>query len=86
MGIDNKPEKADGLSIQDPNRPENNISGGSFKATQAFQLFSDAYDTITDCIKRVDMKQDIGSSILACILGGNYSSYVDQRRIMRSLK
>jgi len=86
VGIDGRPEKPTGLSIQDPNKPENNISGGSHKAPQAFQIFADAFDTITDCVDRVHMKTDIGSSILACILGGNYSSYIDQRRIMRSLK
>ncbi|KAL6702763.1 hypothetical protein ACN47E_000947 [Coniothyrium glycines] len=85
-GIDDREEKPDGLSIQDPNRPENNISGGSHRAKDTFKAFAAAHKTLEDRIQAAKAGQDIGSSILECVLGGNYSSYIKQRRHMRSLK
>ena len=85
-GIDDRLEQATGLSIQDPNRPENNISGGSRKAIDAFNVFSAAYDTLKDRMSAAKVGHEIGPSILECILGGNYESYIKQRRHMKSLK
>jgi non-canonical poly(A) RNA polymerase PAPD5/7 len=83
--IDGRPEKQDGLSIQDPNRPENNISGGSHNVSLIFQAFAQAHDTITDRMRGTSMGEDIGDSILECILGGNYTQYQEQRSLLRSL-
>lgn len=86
-GIDGRPEKPDGLSIQDPNRPENNISGGSHKAKEVFKAFGKAYRILND---HMDVLRagtvSPGHSILGCILGGNYSSYIMQRRHFQSLQ
>ncbi|KAF1948039.1 hypothetical protein EJ02DRAFT_440192 [Clathrospora elynae] len=85
-GIDDRPEKPNGLSIQDPNRPENNISGGSYNAQIAFDAFKVAHQTLTDRIRATKAGQNIGPSILECILGGDYTSYFRQRNHMKSLK
>jgi non-canonical poly(A) RNA polymerase PAPD5/7 len=85
-GIDGRQEQATGLSIQDPNRPDNNISGGSRRAVDAFKVFSAAYDTLTDRMKASKSGANIGPSVLGCIIGGNYESYITQRRHLRSLK
>jgi non-canonical poly(A) RNA polymerase PAPD5/7 len=52
----------------------------------AFKVFANAYETLSDRVNAVKMKENIGPSILACILGGNYSSYIIQRQTMKSLK
>ncbi|KAF1842572.1 uncharacterized protein K460DRAFT_409975 [Cucurbitaria berberidis CBS 394.84] len=85
-GIDNRPEKPDGLSIQDPNRPDNNVSGGSSKAKDAFKAFGMAYKTLDDRMKASAAGHKIGPSILECIFGGNYETYINQRRHLKSVK
>ena len=80
--VDGRDERPNGLSIQDPNRPENNISGGSHKAWEVFQAFRSAHRILKD---RIDSKSP-GRSILECLLGGNYQTYIMQRRHMQSLK
>ncbi|KAH8732155.1 hypothetical protein GQ44DRAFT_735100 [Phaeosphaeriaceae sp. PMI808] len=86
MGIDGRVEQPTGLSIQDPNKPDNNISGGSHKAANAFGVFAAAHDTLTDRMKASAAGHDIGPSILECVIGGNYDSYIRQRRRMESLR
>ncbi|KAF2654523.1 hypothetical protein K491DRAFT_470770 [Lophiostoma macrostomum CBS 122681] len=81
-GIDGRKEKADGLSIQDPNLPTNNISGGSSKAKQVFEAFGKAHDILEDRLSRADLS---GNSILGAIIGGNYTSYRDYHDRMRHL-
>ena len=80
--VDGREERLDGLSIQDPNRPENNISGGSHKAREVFSAFGAAYRVLKD---RIDSRSP-GRSILECLLGGNYETYIMQRRHMQTLK
>ncbi|KAF2997650.1 hypothetical protein E8E13_005372 [Curvularia kusanoi] len=79
--IDGRQERPFGLSIQDPNRPENNISGGSVRASEVFAAFRSAHKTLKD---RLESKAP-ARSILECILGGNYETYITQRRRMQSL-
>ncbi|RMZ72371.1 hypothetical protein GMOD_00010234 [Pyrenophora seminiperda CCB06] len=85
-GIDGRQEKYDGLSIQDPNRPDNNISGGSHKAQVVFDAFREASETLRDRIQASRSGQNIGPSLLGCILGGNYEAYAKQRNHLKSLK
>ncbi|ENH99460.1 hypothetical protein COCC4DRAFT_208109 [Bipolaris maydis ATCC 48331] len=85
-GIDGRPERYDGLSIQDPNRPENNISGGSHRVQDAFDAFKEAYHTLEDRMRAARAGQDIGPSILECVLGGNYETYIKQRMHLKTLK
>lgn len=85
-GIDDRPEKLDGLSIQDPNKPDNNISGGSRKAGDVFRAFAAAYDTLSDRMDAAKSGQNIGTSLLGHVLGGNYNSYIMQRRHLKTLE
>jgi non-canonical poly(A) RNA polymerase PAPD5/7 len=85
VDVDGRPDKRDGLSIQDPNRPENNISGGSHNVSVIFQAFAQAHDTLTDRMRATAMDKKPGGSILACVLGGNYTQYIEHRRLLRSL-
>ncbi|KAF2115742.1 hypothetical protein BDV96DRAFT_55357 [Lophiotrema nucula] len=87
-GIDGRQEKPDGLSIQDPNNPTNNISGGSNKAKDIFNLFKSAHRAIRE---RMDMLSTTGKpkkpvSILECLFGGNYMSYDWHRAHIKSVK
>lgn len=85
-GVDGFVEKADRLSIQDPNRLNNNISGGSSKASEVFKAFAAAHDTLTDRMRALKGGVDIGHSLLETVLGGNYETYVRQRHLLKSLK
>jgi non-canonical poly(A) RNA polymerase PAPD5/7 len=80
MGIDGRPEKPDGLSIQDPHNAENNISGGSQKAKHIFRAFAEAHKVLHDRLSALDLS---GTSILESILGGNYESYRQHRERVR---
>lgn len=80
FGIDGRREKVDGLSIQDPNNPENNISGGSAKAKLIFKVFADAHKVLQERLATLDLS---GISILETVLGGNYESYRLHREQMR---
>jgi non-canonical poly(A) RNA polymerase PAPD5/7 len=84
-GIDGREESDTGLSIQDPNKLDNNISGGSRRAAEAFNVFSAAHDTLADRLKASELGQEIGPSILACIIGGNYDSYLKQRHRLSTI-
>ncbi|KAF2745504.1 hypothetical protein M011DRAFT_460088 [Sporormia fimetaria CBS 119925] len=83
IGIDGRPEKIDGLSIQDPNRSDNNISGGSHRAALVFKLFSEAHEALLARLQRPDFS---GISILETIIGGNYETYERQKMIIANLR
>ncbi|KAF1953657.1 hypothetical protein CC80DRAFT_507138 [Byssothecium circinans] len=79
LGLDGKPEKLDRLSIQDPNRPENNISGGSSEIATIFKLFRGARALILQRMDEIRNGTYSGNSILETILDGNYQIYHDFR-------
>lgn len=86
IGIDGRPERKDRLAIQDPNDPHNNISGGSYKADQALQLFSWAHEVLKERMRTVRMNSVHDLSILESVLGGDYSTYQEQRARMRNIR
>ncbi|KAF2790639.1 hypothetical protein K505DRAFT_351822 [Melanomma pulvis-pyrius CBS 109.77] len=87
IGIDGRPEKADGLSIEDPNLPSNNISGGSHNVKDIFQAFGDAYRTLQDRVNLLRPGGEMnGHSVLESILGGNYESYTSHRAHLRNVE
>ncbi|KAF2244107.1 hypothetical protein BU26DRAFT_435260 [Trematosphaeria pertusa] len=85
-GIDGRQEKPDGLSIQDPNRPNNNISGGSFKAKQVFDAFAGAHRALKERMDAIRNAGDSHFSILGALFAGDYTSYEVQRKRMRAGK
>ena len=74
------PNKADRLAIIDPNKPDNDISGGSKNVTQIFHRFARARLEILKA-----MKSPNRPSLLDWSLGGNYESFVWQRDHLRNL-
>ena len=74
------PNKADRLAIIDPNKPDNDISGGSKNVMQIFYRFARAHH---ETLK--SMKSPNRPSLLDWSLGGNYESFVWQRNHLRSL-
>ena len=72
--------KADRLSIIDPNKPDNDISGGSKNVMQIFHRFARAHLEILNA-----MKSPNRPSLLDWSLGGNYESFIWQRDHLRRL-
>ncbi|PPJ58046.1 hypothetical protein CBER1_03872 [Cercospora berteroae] len=75
----------DTLTIVDPNRPENDISGGSRHIDKVFKCFRGAYNEIQKRLNDVRTGKVKSRSILGCILGGNYSSFEAQRSLLHAL-
>lgn len=70
----------DRLAIMDPNKPENDISGGSRNILLIFDCFSQAHEEILDAMNSPDCR-----SLLDGPLGGNYGSFVWQRNHLQKL-
>ncbi|KAF2444761.1 hypothetical protein P171DRAFT_282091 [Karstenula rhodostoma CBS 690.94] len=85
-GVDGREERADRLSIQDPNDPRNNISGGSYKADKCLELFSWAHRVLVERMDTIHMRSFSDMSILESVLGGDYSTYLQQRERMRNIR
>jgi non-canonical poly(A) RNA polymerase PAPD5/7 len=72
----------------DPNKADNDVSGGSSKAPLIAKLFSTAFRTLQEHMALLDssnISTRRGQSILGCLLGGNYESFADQRSHMWSI-
>ena len=64
----------------DPNKPDNDISGGSRHITVVFAAFSECHDEILRAMCSLGNK-----SLLGWMVGGNYSSILWQRQRLRRL-
>lgn len=73
-----------GLTIIDPNREDNDISGGSKQVEAVFKCFRGALTMIQHRLDAISKGESDDRSILGCVLGGNYSSFIQQREILRS--
>lgn len=80
-------EKAERLTIIDPNRPENNISGGTREIGRIFDCFSTAYEVLQDALDRYSNQSADGApiSFLKDLVGGNFSKYDKQRHHIRDI-
>ena len=72
--------KADRLAIMDPNKPDNDVSGGSRNVSNIFDRFSRAHDEILIAMRSVNRP-----SLLDWLLGGNYEIFSRQRDHLRNL-
>lgn len=74
-------EKRDRLMIVDPNRPDNNITGGSSEIPRIFTLFSQVYDQLQSRLEMFASEESVKTrfSFLEDIIGGNFSAYYEQR-------
>ncbi len=76
------------LSIIDPNRPDNDISGGSSNVLSIFKLFSPAHDALRikmDELHHSTVEERKGETILGTVLGGNYGPFETQRARLKEL-
>ncbi|RMZ76597.1 hypothetical protein DV738_g4871, partial [Chaetothyriales sp. CBS 135597] len=80
-------DKRGRLAIIDPNRPENNISGGSNQIEHVFALFSSAHDILSDHLSSfpVSRADKASFSFLKDIIGGDFAAYDKQRKALQSL-
>lgn len=79
------PSKADRLSIIDPNRYDNDISGGSQHVDIIFRAFASAYQKLKTRMETEMHGGSAASSILGELIGGNYAHYTTQRDHLRSV-
>ncbi|KEF58877.1 uncharacterized protein A1O9_03720 [Exophiala aquamarina CBS 119918] len=80
-------DKRGRLTIIDPNRPENNISGGTSQIQKIFHAFSLAHQGLLERLDDVQNADpdDGPKSFLEYIVGGDFRSYDTQRQTLYDL-
>lgn len=78
-------QNAERLTIIDPNRPDNDISGGSHKINDVLDCFRRGHALLQRRLAAVDQGVDVEDSILGCVWGGNYESFTYQREKLSKL-
>ncbi|OAP59982.1 hypothetical protein AYL99_04984 [Fonsecaea erecta] len=75
------------LTIIDPNRADNNISGGTKEIDKIFKCFSEAYKALMSRLSAYEKRnpQAPQSSFLECLVGGNFTLYDFQRKKLLDL-
>ncbi|CAK4030529.1 Poly(A) RNA polymerase 1 [Lecanosticta acicola] len=63
------------LTIIDPNNIYNDLSGGSREIDTILRCFGDAYTLLRKRLEQIRQDPNDNSSILGCILAGNYASF-----------
>lgn len=71
--------------IIDPDRPENNISGGTQNIGTICECFAEAYNVLQTTLTAFENNPSSVKSFLERILGNNYTAYEDQRDILYEL-
>ncbi|GAM43024.1 hypothetical protein TCE0_044r17508 [Talaromyces pinophilus] len=79
-------EKKVRLSIEDPNRPENDISVGTKEIGLIFRCFSRAYDALKSRMTSLAVSQNqTNVCFLDSIISACYDEYADQRAHLRKI-
>jgi len=76
------------LCIQDPNKPDNDISRSSYLIKLVMSCWADAHDDIIEQMGKLDrceFEDREHRSILGVIIGGNYQSIEAQRDLMKEV-
>jgi non-canonical poly(A) RNA polymerase PAPD5/7 len=75
------------LTIIDPNRPDNNISGGTRSINDIIRCFSSAHQALIQQLAAAETRrpQDQPPSFLACLVGGSFQQYEAQRQALHNL-
>ncbi|KAL3478230.1 hypothetical protein BJX99DRAFT_245725 [Aspergillus californicus] len=73
------------LSIEDPNNPDNDISGGTREISVVFQAFSDAYRALDERMVSMAMSDRTDESILGMIIAANFDEYTELRWQLREI-
>jgi non-canonical poly(A) RNA polymerase PAPD5/7 len=82
------PQNPSRLCIVDPNRPDNDISGGSRNAHIILENMYDAFEALRDRIHAVEDSKDSAfrrQSLLAPLFAGDYSSFENTREHLRNV-
>lgn len=80
--------KPDRLKLIDPNKPDNDISGGSAKVALVFDTFREAYAKLQRRmadLEKLSVDRRRNESILSAVLGGNYRSFKYQREHLKRM-
>ncbi|KAK0934709.1 hypothetical protein LTR29_013716 [Friedmanniomyces endolithicus] len=72
-------QNLDRLTIIDPNNPLNDISGGSYEIDAVLNTFRQAFAALQRRVAQVHAGKKVEDSILGCMWGGNYTSFIRQR-------
>lgn len=73
------------LSIEDPNNPDNDISGGTREIPLILRSFSDAFFLLKERMTFTAMAELARGSLLGSILAANYDEYAHQRQQLREV-
>ncbi|KAL2828754.1 topoisomerase family protein Trf4 [Aspergillus cavernicola] len=71
------------LSIEDPNNPDNDISGGTREIALIFKSFSQAYRLLKERMVSMAMSGRTNGSILGTIIAANFDEYTELRWQLR---
>ncbi|KAJ5558719.1 hypothetical protein N7535_009402 [Penicillium sp. DV-2018c] len=75
----------DRLTIQDPNNPDNDISGGTKEITLILRTFGQAFDALKKRMEYLALVQGPNQSILEPIIAANFDEYLEQRYQLRQV-
>ncbi|CAI7611092.1 unnamed protein product [Penicillium pancosmium] len=75
----------DRLTIEDPNNPDNDISGGTKEIALVFRTFSQAFTILSRRMVELANSEDTKGSILGSIIAANYEEYMIQRFQLREV-
>jgi non-canonical poly(A) RNA polymerase PAPD5/7 len=73
------------LSIEDPNNPDNDVSGGTREIHLIFRSFSRAFQLLKERMVSAAVSGDTKASILQSIIAANYEEYAQQRSQLRAV-
>jgi non-canonical poly(A) RNA polymerase PAPD5/7 len=73
------------LSIEDPNNPDNDVSGGTREIHLIFKSFSRAFQSLKERMVSSALSGDTKASILQSIIAANYEEYTLQRSQLRAV-
>ncbi|CAG7969901.1 unnamed protein product [Penicillium salamii] len=74
---------SDRLTIEDPNNPDNDISGGTREIDLILRTFAGAHTTLKNRMEYLALVQGPNKTILGPIIAGNFEEYIEQRNQLR---
>lgn len=73
------------LSIEDPNNPDNDISGGTREIGLVFKSFAEAFRLLKDRMLSAATSGETAESILGTIIAANFDEYTELRWQLREV-
>jgi hypothetical protein len=78
-------DKPNRLAIVDPNKADNNISGGTAEIDLVFKCFVQAYNDLSQRMAERERSGMASKSLLTDLLGGDYEAYAWQRERLQRI-